>query len=152
MKRMTPDTAGPSVMDPELRMAEVTLPQWRTALSTWPIAIGAEILALMLIPAGVARFMRHVAKWGRLRMAWLGPVVALALLVVYALAVGWSFDADYDVFIGDALLGAALYNAISLPWTLIYGGFTLPAVWVAVVAATNLLLIMRWDQEQARTG
>jgi len=130
-----------------LTLAEVALGKDLAARYTWSVAIAAEFLGIVINGIAVALLLGHAARRGSFRRAWFAPVVSVLTLGVYSLIVPWSVVLDFDIFIGDALLGAALINALEIPGTLIFGGFTLPAVWVSLTAAVNVVLIALWTRE-----
>ena len=142
IKRMTPDMPFP--MDPDWRTAEVALGRERATAYSWTRAILTELAAIAAICAAVAAYLLLAARRGWRVGAALAPLVSIPLLVIYLLPAPWALVWDYDIFIGDALLGATLFNAIYSVDTLLFGGFAAPSIWVSVIVATNLLSIALW--------
>lgn len=144
IKRFTPDTqAG---FAPGWTIAEVALGRARAAYYTWVSAIGGEFAAIALASLVTAFFLAHAGKSPRARRAALAPFVAFLVLLAYALIVGWSFDWDFDIFIGDALIGAMVFNGVFFVGTILYGNFASPSVWVALIAATNVAMLHAWKR------
>lgn len=141
-KRFAPGTeAG---FAPGWTMVEVALGRDRAKLYGWVTAISAEVIAILIISLCMALYLRRVSAL-KARYAYLTPVVGVALLLTYWLLVPWSYVFDFDIFIGDGLLGTAIDNVIMLPFTILAGGFTSPALWIGVIAATNILLARKWS-------
>lgn len=139
IKRFLPDGAMASFAD-GWTLAEVALGKGFEAY-TWTNAIAVEAIAIAVICMGVAIFNGRFPK-----KAAFSPLVAFVLLVVYAALVPWAFVNSFDFFIGDGLLGTTLLNAGTLPWTILYGGFTAPAVWINLLAMVNVYCVQSWSE------
>lgn len=137
VKRMSPDT----MWDADWTMAQVALGKEKAKSYTWSAAIITEILALGIITTAVAVFTWRVGQSKSPNLAFLTPAIPVLLLVAYVFLAPWALVFDFDIFIGDALLGATLLNALLLPATLVFGGFSAPATWVGMIAATNVFFI-----------
>lgn len=147
IKRMSPNTMAHFA--PELTLAEIALGSDLAKKYTWSTAISLEILALLLISISVAAFLWRVAHSKMLKVAFLAPAIPVLVLIAYNVLAPWSLDIDFDVFIGDALLGATLFNGLFLPLTLIFGGATAPSIWVGLIAVTNLFFVRAWSRKES---
>lgn len=142
IKRFTPDTIFQA--DPDFTIAQVALGTELAARYTWVNAISLEMIAILVSSLATAFCLKLVAGSRRGWLAYLAPIVSVMVFLAYAFVAPWSFDWDFDFFIGDALVGVTLFNAISFPITLLYGNFTAPSVWVSLIAITNVALLMKW--------
>ena len=116
---------------------------------TWRSAITREAVGIVTVSFFVAYFLSFAANSGRLDAAYYAPFVSFLFLFFFYFA-PWSFTWGPDVWIGDALLGAMIYNGLFFFWdTLWYGGLTGPAVWVGLIAISNLALLIMWKRKQA---
>ena len=147
IKRFVPGQVAS--FDPNWTVAEITLGREGAQAYTWSRAIITEFLALVLLSFLVAGFLRRCQKRARLKSAIWAPSVAMAAMTLYAATVApWSIRADFDFFIGDALIGAMLFNGYGSVITLLSGGLTAPAVWVGLIAMVNVICIATWTHEQ----
>ncbi len=82
--------------------------------TSWTVAnvLSRELLAVVLIAlvAGVA--LRLCSTWSPKGTAVVVPAVVLASLFLYGIAAPWSFIADYDFFVGDAVLGSVRFELL----------------------------------------
>lgn len=146
VKRFTPVTL--SDFAPGWTLAEVALGKDVAKLYTWYSAIQVEFIAIAIVSFWIALFLTIKARTQLTFHAYFAPIVAFALLLFYKLIVPWSFDWDFDIFIGDALIGPMIYNGVFSLLTLQYGGFAASAVWVGLIAFTNVLLIRIWSKAE----
>lgn len=150
IKRFAPNT--PADFAPGWTLSEVALGKSLAKTYSWVPAIGLEAIAIAVASFAAAFFLAVLAKYRLLGWAYCTPLVSFAVLIAYGLLVPWSFVWDFDIFIGDALVGAMLLNGLLLPMTLLYGGFLAPAVWIGLIAITNLLLMRAWRRaDQAKS-
>ena len=146
VKRMSPNT----MWDADWTMAQVALGKEGAKSYTWSVAIITEILALGIITTAVAAFTWWVGQSQSPNRALLTPAIPVLLLVAYVFLAPWTLVFDFDIFIGDALLGATLFNALLLPATLVFGGLSAPASWVGMIAATNVTFLRVWKSDKLK--
>lgn len=115
---------------------------------TWRVAITREAVGIAAVSFVTAYFLSFMAQTGRLDATYYSPVVSFLFLIFFYNA-PWAFIWGPDVWIGDALLGAMIYNAIFFWPTICFGGLTGPAVWVALIAISNLVLLTLWTRDNA---
>jgi len=86
-------------------------PSWTTGQ-----VIASELLAVVALALASGLALRRCAKDGAPRLA-VGavPVAVMAVLFVYRLAAPWSFRADFDFFVGDAVLGGTIGELLFFP-------------------------------------
>lgn len=117
---------------------------------TWLSAIKREAVGIVALSFFVALFLAAMAFRGRLKAAYYAPFVSYLFLTIYRVIFApWSFTWGSDPWVGDALLGAMAYNALFFFWSTIwFGGLAGPAVWVNLIAMTNLVLLTFWTREE----
>ena len=146
VKRMSPDTMAH--FWPEQKLSVIALGNELAKTYTWTKAISLEVFALFTITIVVAIFMWLVAQFKVPKAAFLAPAMPVPILVLYNVYAPWSLDYDFDIFIGDALLGATLLYVETLPLSVIFGGATSSAVWIGLIAAINLLFVWTWGGQK----
>ncbi|MDA8747677.1 hypothetical protein N9M66_05655, partial [Litoreibacter sp.] len=142
VKRMSPHTIAHFA--PDQTLATIALGSELAKNDTWMTAIGLEVLALLIATTVVAALTLLAANLRSSLWAILAPVSSVLVLVFYNQIAPWSLDIDFDIFIGDALLGTALLSAMFFPMTLLFGGATGFAIWISLIAASNLLFVWSW--------
>lgn len=148
LKRFTPDTLADFA--PGWTMAEVAIGKVAAARYTWFTAMGFEAVAIIAASTITSLYLHLFGTSKRYVLALFAPIVAMFVLVVYGLYFApWSYTYSFDDFFGDALVGTMLFNAGPyLLLTPISGGFTAPAIWVALIALVNVAFLGRWSNHQ----
>lgn len=140
--RFTPDR-------PNETLDEVILSARASGAYTWKSAITREAIGIVTISIIIAYFLAFMGKSGRFGAAYFAPFVFVIGSQIYAIIAPWSFAWRGYSRIGDALIGAMDYNSLFIVDTLVYGGLTGPAVWVSLIAISNLVLLNLWKRKQA---
>lgn len=146
IKRFTPDTMASFA--PGWTMAEVAIGRDAAMRYTWQTAIGFEVVAVVATSIFTALFVYIIGTTKRKDLACLAPIISILLLMFYGrLVAPWSYTSSFDEFFGDAIVGTMLSNAGPFFFfTLIFGGFTAPAIWVSLIAFVNVTLIIQWGR------
>lgn len=142
--RMTPESI--SYFAPDLTMAEIALGREQAKSYTWTKAILFEAAAVFLaLTLGAA--ITALAARARVAPVWSLAVAGYAALIAaYLTAAPWSFVFDFDIFLGDALLGPTFMSLLLSPITAMVGGAVEFEIWVAALAATNLAFVCAWAE------
>jgi len=148
IKRFTPDTLADFA--PGRTMAEVAIGKDAAVRYTWFTAVGFEAVAIIATSAITSLYLHLSGTLKGFYLGLLAPIVAMCVLLTYNLYFApWSYTPSFDEFLGDALVGTMLFNAGPyLLLTPITGGFTAPAIWVALIALVNAALLGRWKNHQ----
>ena len=145
VKRMSPETMAHFA--PDNTLAAIALGPELAKSYTWFSAISLELLAFIVATTVVATVLWWASNLRASAWAVLAPVSSVPVLILYMQFAPWSLNIDFDIFIGDALLGTTLLSVMFFPMTLLFGGATGYSVWISLIAAINLFFIWSWSEE-----